>query len=53
MAKSVGEQLLSLLLLMFYGELHLKVLDFLPLVNADYAGGIIIYDWYSDNPNPQ
>ena len=29
----------------------LKSLDFLPLVNADYAGGIIIYDWYSDNIN--
>ena len=29
----------------------LKSLDFLPLVNADYSGGIIIYDWYSDNLN--
>lgn len=26
----------------------LKNLDFLPLVNADYSGGIIIYDWYSN-----
>jgi hypothetical protein len=26
----------------------LKTLDFLPLANADYSGGIIIYDWYSD-----
>ena len=25
----------------------LKSLDFLPLINADYSGGIIIYDWYS------
>lgn len=25
----------------------LKSLDFLPLLNADYSGGIIIYDWYS------
>ena len=25
----------------------LKSLDFLPLVNADYSGGIIVYDWYS------
>ena len=25
----------------------LKNLDFLPLVNADYSGGIIVYDWYS------
>jgi hypothetical protein len=27
----------------------LKSLDFLPLVNADYSGGIIVYDWYSTN----
>jgi hypothetical protein len=26
----------------------LKNLDFLPLVNADYSGGIIVYDWYSN-----
>lgn len=26
----------------------LKSLEFLPLANADYAGGIIVYDWYSD-----
>jgi len=29
----------------------LKSLDFLPLINADYSGGVIIYDWYSDDPN--
>lgn len=29
----------------------LKSLDFLPLLNADYGGGIIIYDWYSQNNN--
>lgn len=29
----------------------LKNLNFLPLVNADYSGGIIIYDWYSENLN--
>jgi hypothetical protein len=29
----------------------LKNLNFLPLINADYSGGIIIYDWYSDNLN--
>ena len=29
----------------------LQSLQFLPLINADYAGGIIIYDWYSDNLN--
>ncbi len=27
----------------------LKSLDFLPLTNADYSGGIIVYDWYSNN----
>ena len=31
----------------------LKSLDFLPLLNADYSGGIIIYDWYSQNNNPR
>jgi len=29
----------------------LKSLDFLPLLNADYSGGIIIYDWYSQSNN--
>lgn len=29
----------------------LKSLEFLPLANADYAGGIIVYDWYSENIN--
>ena len=29
----------------------LKSLDFLPLVNADYSGGVIIYDWYSESIN--
>ena len=27
----------------------IEVLDFVPLLNADYGGGIIITDWYSDN----
>jgi len=31
----------------------LKNLDFLPLINADYSGGIIIYDWYSQANNPR
>ena len=31
----------------------LKSLDFLPLLNADYGGGIIIYDWYSQESNSQ
>lgn len=29
----------------------LKSLDFLPLLNADYAGGVIIYDWYAKDLN--
>ena len=31
----------------------LKSLDFLPLMNADYTGGVIIYDWYSQTNNPK
>jgi hypothetical protein len=31
----------------------LKSLEFLPLANTDYAGGLIIYDWYSRENNPQ
>jgi hypothetical protein len=27
----------------------LDILDFLPLVTVDYAGGLIISDWYSDS----
>jgi hypothetical protein len=30
----------------------LKSLDFLPLLSADYGGGVIIYDWYSQTNNP-
>lgn len=26
----------------------LKTLDFLPLSNTDYSGGVIVYDWYSE-----
>ena len=29
----------------------MEVLDFVPLTTADYGGGIIITDWYSDNLN--
>jgi hypothetical protein len=29
----------------------LKSLDFMPLTNADYSGGVIVYDWYSENLN--
>ena len=31
----------------------LKNLDFLPLVNADYSGGVIVYDWYSNKGENQ
>ena len=31
----------------------LKSLDFLPLVNADYSGGILVYDWYSNKGENQ
>jgi len=31
----------------------LKSLDFLPMLNADYSGGVIIYDWYSQTNNPK
>lgn len=31
----------------------LKSLDFLPLVNADYSGGIIVYDWYANKGENQ
>ena len=29
----------------------IKSLDFMPMINADYSGGVIIYDWYSENIN--
>ena len=29
----------------------LDVIDFMPLISANYSGGIIITDWYSDNTN--
>ena len=29
----------------------LDVLDFMPLASANYSGGIIITDWYSENQN--
>ena len=31
----------------------LKSLDFLPLVNSDYSGGVIVYDWYSSKTDAQ
>lgn len=30
----------------------LKTLEFLPLLNVDYQGGVIIYDWYEKESNP-
>ena len=29
----------------------LDTVDFMPLVSANYSGGIIITDWYSEQPN--
>ena len=29
----------------------LDTIDFMPLTSANYSGGIIITDWYSDNSN--
>ena len=29
----------------------LKTIDFMPIANLDYVGGMIIYDWYSENEN--
>ena len=31
----------------------LDTLDFMPLISADYGGGIIITDWYNENNNYQ
>jgi len=31
----------------------LDSLDFMPLVSANYSGGIVVTDWYSENNNPQ
>ena len=30
----------------------LDTIDFMPLTSANYSGGIIITDWYSDNTSP-
>ena len=29
----------------------LEILDFIPMTTVDYAGGMIISDWYADNAN--
>ena len=31
----------------------LDSLDFMPLVSANYSGGIVVTDWYSENSTPQ
>ena len=31
----------------------LDTLDFMPLVSANYSGGIVVTDWYSENDNPE
>jgi hypothetical protein len=31
----------------------LDVIDFMPLASANYSGGMIITDWYSDSSNPK
>ena len=31
----------------------LDTIDFMPLASANYSGGIIITDWYSENNNPK
>ena len=31
----------------------LDTIDFMPLTSANYSGGILITDWYSDNQNSQ
>ena len=30
----------------------LDIIEFMPLTSANYSGGIIITDWYSNNTNP-
>ena len=30
----------------------LDTLDFMPLVSANYSGGIVVTDWYSENSSP-
>ena len=30
----------------------LDTLDFMPLVSANYSGGIVVTDWYSENNTP-
>ena len=42
---------MNLVHLILCGEATLDVLDFLPLSEVDYSGGVIISDWYTDNTN--
>ena len=31
----------------------LDTIDFMPLTSANYSGGIVVTDWYTDNDTPQ
>ena len=35
--------------LILFGEQVLEILDFMPIINASYSGGIIITDWYDES----
>ena len=48
MAKEV---ILILQVLMNLWRASLDIIDFMPLTSANYSGGIIITDWYSENQN--
>jgi len=38
---------------MNYGRASVETLDFVPLINASYSGGIIITDWFNGNTSEQ
>ena len=42
-------QLLNLQVLTNYERAALDTLDFMPLASANYSGGMIITDWYSED----
>ena len=54
MRPSVKEvpEILILQLQTNFWRASLDTIDFMPLLSANYSGGIIITDWYSDNDNP-
>ena len=43
------QEILNLQVLMNLWRASLDVIDFMPIASANYSGGIIITDWYSDN----